>query len=336
MRLYASQFQRTLDKIASHYILFGKEPSLIQMNSDKLNALLKAKGYEREFILIDNANQFDWSTLLMQATSPSLFNPQRFFDIYLPNAKIKANGAQVLLKLASLPDPNTIWILRTNEADAATQKSAWWRAWETLGVAVQHPQLNTDTFLQWILQYSQSHGLTLTRDCALFLCDRYQGNLAAAKQTLDMLGLTFEGKPVTLSELNTHFADQSLFSIFEVCDFALQGHTKEVIKGFDVLATTPAEFPLLIWALNKMLNELATLLSQPEAFEKLSIWSSRRPYYYHAAKRLSYSDCLHLLQGLFRCDANLKSGEKGAACHFLLDVLLHLSGKKAIDFEAIF
>lgn len=336
MRIYASQFQRALETLSTHYILFGKEQTLIQYHSDQLNTTLKSQGFEREFILIDHPAQFDWSTLLMSAASPALFSPRRFYDIYLPNAKVKAEYAQVLLKLASFPDPNLIWIIRTQDVDTATQKSAWWQAWEKLGVVIQHPLLNADTFLQWISQYSKRLDCLLNDDCLRFIRDCYQGNLSAAKQIIDMLALAYEGQPITLSELSAHLKDQSLFSTFEICDLALQGRSKEVVNSFAGLIEASTELPLLVWALNKALNELSTLATSPEAFEKLPIWASRRPLYHQALRRLQGVDCQHLIECLFHGDTALKSGKKTLAFHLILNVLLHLSGKKIIDFKAVF
>ncbi|MFO1257955.1 MAG: DNA polymerase III subunit delta [Gammaproteobacteria bacterium] len=337
MRIYASQFQRALETLSTHYILFGKEQSLIQYHSDQLNAVLKSQGFERAFILIDHPAQFDWSTLLMNAASPTLFSPRRFYDIYLPNAKVKAEYAQVLLKLAAIPDPNLIWIIRSQDVDAATQKSAWWQAWEKLGVVIQHPLLNADTFLQWIVQYSKRIHCLLTEECLRFIRDRYQGNLPAAKQTIDMLALAYEGQPISLSELNAHFKDQSLFSTFEICDLALQGRSREVVSSFEALAgSSSTELPLLVWALNKTLCELSTLATNPEAFEKLPIWANKRSLYHQALKRLRGIDCQHLIECLFHGDTALKSGEKGLACQLILNVLLHIAGKKVIDFKVIF
>lgn len=336
MRIYATQFQRALETLSTHYILFGKEQSLIQYHSDQLNATLKSQGFEREFILIDQPAQFDWSTLLMNAASPALFSPRRFYDIYLPNPKVKAEYAEVLLKLAISSDPNLVWIIRSQDVDTATQKSTWWQAWEKLGVVIQHPLLNADTFLQWISQYSKRLHCQLNDDCLRFIRDRYQGNLSAAKQTIDMLALAYEGQPITLSDINAHFKDQSLFSTFEICDLALQGRSKEVVSSFEALTEASSELPLLVWALNKALIELSTLAKSPEAFEKLPIWASKRPLYLHALKRLQDVDCQHLIECLFHGDTALKSGKKTLACHLILNVLLHLSGKKIIDFKAIF
>lgn len=336
MRIYASQFQRALETLSTHYILFGKEQSLIQCHSDQLNTVLKSQGFEREFILIDHPAQFDWSMLLMNAASLNLFSPRRFYDIYLPNAKLKTEYAQILLKLTVTPDPNLIWIIRSQDVDAATQKSAWWQAWEKVGIVVQHPLLNAETFLQWIVQYSKRLHCVLTDDCVRFIRDRYQGNLSAAKQTIDMLALAYEGQPITLSDLHAHFKDQSLFSTFEVCDLALQGRSKELVSSFEGLtATSPAELPLLVWALNKTLCELSTLATSPEAFEKLSIWANRRPLYHRALKRLQGVDCRYLIQCLFRGDTALKSGQKTLASDLILNVLLHLAGIKVIDFKEI-
>ena len=338
MRIYASQFSRNALGQTHYpaYLLFGKEPAHIQLNAEALIQHLTQQGFVREFVMVDNASQFDWAGLNAAIASPSLFEPQRLFDIFVPQFKTNKAMTQQFSKLAETDAPGTCWMLRTFEMTSSMQKTAWWREIERRGLVVQHPQLNATMFLNWLTEYAKRLALNLTRDALTFLRDHYQGNLIRAKQALDLLPLVFEKTQITAEMLSTQFKNERLFSVFELCDDALQGRVEPVVQGFNALNESPASLPLLVWSLSKTLNELQTLATNPHEFEQLGIWANRKAFYHQAKMRLPLPHLKQLIQLLFKADHALKTGENAQASQIILYVLLHLSGKQFIDFKCFF
>ena len=105
--------QLRADQLAAHlqrgckalYLVHGDEPLQVQEACDAIRAAARAAGYaERQVFSVGGAH-FDWSGLIGEAQSPSLFAERRLIDIRIPSGKPGKDGSDALQRYAAaLPD----------------------------------------------------------------------------------------------------------------------------------------------------------------------------------------------------------------------------------------
>ena len=199
MQLALPQLSAHLQKgLRSLYTLHGDEALLIQEAADAIRATARAQGYTERTVHTVAGAHFDWSEVLAAGGSMSLFADKQIVEVRIPSGKPGKEGSPAIQQLAESAQGNdsTLTLFLLPRLDAATRKGAWFGALEGAGVTLQIDPIDRNALPQWIAQRLQRQGQSVAageegQRTLQFFADRVEGNLLAAHQEIQKLGLLY-------------------------------------------------------------------------------------------------------------------------------------------------
>jgi DNA polymerase-3 subunit delta len=282
-RLNADQLTGHLQRgLAPLYLVFGDEPLLALEAADAIRAQARREGYsEREVFTVEAG--FSWQSLLASGNSLSLFASRRILEIRIPTGKPGTEGGQVLQDYcARLPD-DTITLVTCPKLDKQAQATKWFKALEQAGTVVPVYPVERPRLPQWIAGRLAAQGQRADAAILQFLADRVEGNLLAAHQEIQKLGLLFPAGPLNFDQVREAVLDVSRYDVFNLSDAMLAGDAVRLVRILDGLKGEGVAPTLALWALTQEIRTLARLkLGQrkgaalPQLFRELRVWESRQ------------------------------------------------------------
>src|SRR5690554_2877573 len=188
------QLDHTATPLASLYIISGDESLLVIEAMDALRAAAARQGYtERTRLMLDARS--DWSALLGATQNVSLFGDRKFLDLALPSGKPGKAGGEALETLAGKLSKgelsDVLVALSLPRLDRATRSSKWASALIEAGTLVEVPSIDRNALPRWIGQRLIRQGQELDLDTMAWMADKVEGNLLAAFQEIQKLGLLY-------------------------------------------------------------------------------------------------------------------------------------------------
>jgi DNA polymerase III subunit delta len=311
-------------------LVTGVEPLLIDEACSAVRAGAREQGYgEREVHFIEKG--FDWDALMMDAASMSLFANLRLIELKFRNAPDAAAGKN-LAKLAAEPPQDTL-LLVTGELEPKSQKSAWVNEFERHGLVVVAAEMTRERLPDWIARRLQKHGVTLEREAAELLADRVEGNLLAAQQEIERIGLLRPDARLDADAVAELVADNARYDVFELATAAFLGNAPRALRVLDGLRGEGREPPLILWALLNDLRALSRVVQHSpddrnldSIFRAESVWGSRQGPLRAALRRLRRSDIDLLITAAARADRVAKGNLKGDAWVELTGLVARIAG----------
>ena len=334
MKLRPEQFAAHLQReaLAPAYLIFGAELLIVQELADQLRAVARQQGYaEREQFIVETG--CDWAGFANMLNTLSLFASQRVIELRLGGQKLEAAGAEIVKNYLARPAQDQILLVIADKLDAAVQRSAWVRALESSGIVVQVWPVNSQQLPGWIQQRLRSRRLRADQQAVQLLAERTEGNLLALAQEIDKLQLLFDGQTLTADLLVSAIARSARYSVFDLADAVLAGHSRRVGRLLNGLTAEGLEPVLILWALQRELQLLLTLHQAcasgrdlASALQQAKVWEKRKPLVSKALKRLSRSRCQQLLQHCAVLDQMIKGARKGNIQNALWALSMAMSG----------
>jgi DNA polymerase-3 subunit delta len=305
---------------------------LIDEAATALRAKARAAGYgEREVHFIERG--FDWDALLMDANSLSLFANLRLIELKLRNAP-DASASKNLVKLVAAPPADTV-LLVTGELEPKQQKSAWVNEFERQGTVVVAPPMTRERLPEWISRRLQQHRVTLEPAAAQLLADRVEGNLLAAQQEIERIGLLKPGMTLDADAVAELVADNARYDVFELSTAAFLGNASRALRILDGLRSEGREPPLILWALLNDLRAVSRVLQREPndrnldgIFRAEQVWGSRQGPIKVALQRLRRADIDALLVAAARADRVAKGSLRGEPWVELTGLVARIAGVK--------
>ena len=314
-KLYANQLAAQLQQgLAACYLIFGEEPLQKLEAIDAIRIAAKAQGYdERLSFTLDN--QFDWSQLHNELSAMSLFADKRLIELEL-SQELPPTASEQLKQLASALSPDIVLVLHGQRSFAEVSKLAWFKQLQNVALQVAIYPLDDRQTRQWLQQRARQLNLQLTGDAFNLLQHHSAGNLLAARQELEKLALTHPNQTIDADTLAGFLADHSSFTVFQLGDAILAGEGQQALHRLHRLIQQDLEPAIVIWQLQKDLQQLQQLhhnqqqgIALSQAFKQLAIWPKRQPLYQQALQRLSLNYLNYLLQELAAFDRLYKAGQ---------------------------
>jgi DNA polymerase III subunit delta len=251
MQLGANQLTNHLQRgLKSLYTLHGDEPLLQQEALDAIRAAARSQGYtERSSHTVSGAH-FDWSEVLAAGGSLSLFADKQILEIRIPSGKPGKDGSVALQQLADAAQGNAdvLTIIMLPRLDKLTKSTAWFAALENNGVALQVEPVERQALPQWIAQRLGAQGQRVEpgeegQRTLQFFADRVEGNLLAAHQEIQKLGLLFPvegekgegGGVLTFDQVESAVLNVARYDVFKLSEAVLGGHAVRVQRMLDGL-----------------------------------------------------------------------------------------------------
>lgn len=327
MKINSKQLSHYLQPpLAAIYLISGDEPLLMQEACDAVRTAVKKAGYlERQCFSIE-AN-FDWHTLVNQVNTLSLFSQKRFVEIAIEHSKLSESGSKTLQNIASAPPTDVIILIKTAKLAASIQSTAWYKAIEKKAICLSVWPLSQQELRAWVKQRLQSAQLATTAETIELIASSCEGNLLAAKQTIEKLQLISIAGNLSYADVVAAITDHAHFSIFDLTDAILAGKAEQVVKIIEVLQAEGVEPILVLWAITKELRQLIKIASEQKnntidaLLQKYYIRESQKPVIKRCLQRHTVENLQRFLQQGLIIDQAIK----GIRCNSVWDELLRLS-----------
>jgi len=329
----AAHLARTL---APLYVVHGDEPLLAIEAGDAIRAAARRAGCEEREILVAEPG-FRWDALMAANANLGLFGARKLVDLRIPSGKPGADGARALEYCAAHPSPEQTLLVTLPRLDRATQGSAWFSALVEAGVSVAVAPLATEELPAWIAARLALQKQRVGRETLAFLAERCEGNLLAARQEIEKLGLLLPEGDLDADAVERAVSDVARYDVFQLSEAWLAGDAARTLRIIAALEAEGEGIQLLLWQLSEDIHALAFVLETTAAGQPVAIavrnarvWGKRQAAMAHAARRLDSDAIATLLAALARLDALSKGIGRGTVWDELRATALALTGSRAL------
>ncbi len=298
-------------------MISGDEPLLSQEAADTARRLAREAGHEeREVFTADR--HFDWLAFGAGLNSPSLFGSRRLVELRLPSGKPGKQGGQVLAEYADRPDPDVVLLILVPRLDQQGLKTAWARKVDAAGIVCRVWPPSRRELPDWVAARMRAAGMNPARDAAAMIAERCEGNLLAARQEIEKLGLLTGGGAVDADAVAAAVSDSSRYDVFQLAEAVILGDLRRALRVLQGLRGEGLEPPVILWAIAREIRTIArghAVVAQgrtfADAMASLRVWKNRRPVMQRAMGRISRHRAYDLLRRAARADRVIKGAEKG-------------------------
>ena len=316
------------------YVVYGDEPLLVIEAADAIRARARQQGYsEREVLTV--LPQFDWGQLLAAGGNMSLFGDRKLIDLRIPTGKPGKEGGAALQDWCRNLSPDNLLLITLPELDWREEKAVWFTTLVNAGVAIK---LNAPPLAElpgWIAGRLRRQQQSADLDSLKFIAERVEGNLLAAHQEIQKLGLLYPAGALSLAQIREAVLNVARYDIDGLREALLAGDVARLSRTLDGLMHEGEAPPLVLWAMSEEIRALAILrsgLDRGRPLEQLlkeaKVWGPRQNPVKKALQRLSTATLEAALQHAGKIDRLAKGVGQGNIWEEFLRLGLSLSTQK--------
>ena len=325
MNLAPAQLSEHLKRgLKSLYTLHGDEPLLVQEFADALRTAARAQGYTERTVHSVAGAHFDWSEVLASGGSLSLFADKQIVEIRIPSGKPGKDGSAALQQIAERAqgDDSTLTLVLLPRLDSATAKGAWFGALDSFGVTVKFDPIDRRNLPQWIAQRLQLQGQRVAggeegQRTLQFFADRVEGNLLAAHQEIQKLGLlhpsTANDGVLSFDQVENAVLNVARYDVFKLSEAVLAGQAVRVARMIDGLQSEGESEVLVHWALSEDIRNMKRVKDalnagrpMPMALRENRVWGVKEKLFERVLPNISDSTLANLLHAAHKVDGIVK------------------------------
>ncbi len=316
------------------YVVYGDEPLLVIEAADAIRARARQQGYsEREVLTV--LPQFDWGQLLAAGGNMSLFGDRKLIDLRIPTGKPGKEGGAALQDWCRNLSPDNLLLITLPELDWREEKAVWFTTLVNAGVAIK---LNAPPLAElpgWIAGRLRRQQQSADLESLKFIAERVEGNLLAAHQEIQKLGLLYPAGALSLAQIREAVLNVARYDIDSLREALLAGDVARLSRTLDGLMHEGEAPPLVLWAMSEEIRALAILrsgLDRGRPLEQLlkeaKVWGPRQNPVKKALQRLSTATLEAALQHAGKIDRLAKGVGQGNIWEEFLRLGLSLSAQK--------
>ncbi len=307
MQLALAQLQQHLNKtLSSIYVLVGDEPLGQTECLDAIRlAARKAGAEERVSLLVDRS--FNWQSVQQFGQALSLFASKRILEIAIPNGKPGIDGGKALTELAEKPIADTTTIIILPALAREVKKSVWFNQLQNAATVIELNDVAPSQLPQWIAQRLALQNQSAENAALAFMAHQVEGNLLAAHQEIQKLGLLYPEGAISFEDIETAVLNVSRYDAFKLGEAVLAGdaeRTSRILQGLQDEGEQPvAVMNPLIWVLRPLVRVKRAQANGENinnAMTNARIYGDRQQLTQRALSRLSLRQLEAALQKL--CD----------------------------------
>ncbi|MBV8045819.1 MAG: DNA polymerase III subunit delta, partial [Paludibacterium sp.] len=305
----------------------GEEALVALEAADLIRAAARQQAYlEREVLTVEAG--FDWSSLIDAMSSVSLFASRKVLEIRIPSGRPGVEGAEALTRLAEHPPEDTVTLVLLPKMERQ-QQGKWFQALEKAAMVLHAAPIDRQALPGWINRRLQAQGLSMSAEALTFFVDRVEGNLLAARQEVDKLGLLYPQGELTLEMLRDLVANVARFDVFHLSESWLEGDAARALRMLEGLEAEGEAPVLVLWSFSedvRMLLRLRQGLKEGRQVRDLSrelrLWGNKQRLAEPALRRIGARRLMQALETCARVDRQIKGVEQGEPWR-TLKVLAH-------------
>ena len=312
--------------IKSLYTLHGDEPLLVQEFADSLRTHARGLGYTERTVHTAQGAHFDWSEVLASGGSLSLFADKQIVEIRIPSGKPGKDGSAALQHIAERAgkgggDDSTLTLIMLPRLDSMTTKGAWFGALESYGITVKFEPIGRGMLPQWISQRLQAQGQRVAageegQRTLQFFSDRVEGNLLAAQQEIQKLGLLYgatDSGVLSFEQVENAVLNVARYDVFKLSEAVLGGQTVRVARMLDGLQAEGESEVLVHWAISEDIRSMKRVKDaitagrpMPMALRENRVWGVKEKLYERVLPGITDTTLANLLTAAHKVDGIVK------------------------------
>jgi DNA polymerase-3 subunit delta len=302
MQLRAEQLESQLSKsVASVYVIHGDEPLLALEAADAIRAAARKHGCdEREVLSVERG--FDWSELTQAGASQSLFGGRKIIELRIPSGKPGTQGSAAITSMCdrlshakaggSRLDQENVTLVSVPRLRKDDQNARWFLALSGAGVVVDIYPVERARLPDWIGARLARQGQRASQEALGFLADRVEGNLLAAYQEVQKLGLLLPKGELSAEQVSDAVANVARYDAYDCSAALLAGNMTRYVRVLDGLRGEGESPVFILWALAEELRALVRIQQGVEAGRSIDqllrenrVWGERQALIKTALKR---------------------------------------------------
>ena len=249
MQLRPAQLAAHLEKpLAPLYLLHGDEPLLTIEAGDAIRSAARRQGFDEREVIVVGPN-FKWDELFLAAGNLSLFGGSKLVDLRIPSGKPGREGGDALQKYLGTLGPGVVTLITLPELDGAARKSAWFSALANAAVTLECNAPPLAQLPEWIAGRLARQQQSAPRAALEFIATHVEGNLLAAHQEIQKLGLLHPAGEIPLAAVEAAVLNVARYDINDLRDALRARDTVRAARTLEGLKSEDAPKPLVLWAL---------------------------------------------------------------------------------------
>jgi DNA polymerase-3 subunit delta len=314
------------------YAIHGDEPLLSMEAADAIRARARAAGFAERSVLLAERG-FDWSELAASGASLSLFGDRKLIELRLPSGKPGTDGARAIEAFCAKLPPDALTLVMLPRLDRAGQSSPWFAALESKGAIVNVFPVERSRLPEWIASRLARQKQSATPETLRFLADCVEGNLLAAYQEIQKLGLLLPPGELGFDAVREAVMNVARYDAGKLGEAMLSGDRARLARMLDGLRGEGEAPPRVLWLLAEEIRAVCRVQDGIAAGRPLAdvlrearVWGdARQALVGKAARRLSRGALLAALEHAAGVDRMVKGIVKGDAWDELLQLGLRFA-----------
>jgi len=333
MQLRAEELERHLSRgLDALYVIHGDEPLQSLEAADAIRASARANGYlERDVFSAERG--FDWKQLRASGASLSLFSSKKLIELRIPGGKPGAEGGPAIVQYCAALAADVLTIVTLPRLDRKAQDSAWFSALTHKGTLINALQLERAQLPRWIAARLARQKQKADQATLQFLADSVEGNLLAANQEIQKLGLLFSPGELAFDPVCSAVLNVARYDAFKLNEAMLAGDTARLARMLDGLKSEGEAPPKILWVLAEEIRAVAKVqagVAQGESLQQLyrnnRVWGDvRQRLVSEAARRIKAAALGQALRHAARIDRTAKGLARGDVWDELLQLCLRFA-----------
>lgn len=333
MQLRADQLEAHLQGgLRPLYVVHGDEPLLALEAADAVRTSARESGHTERTVLVVERG-FDWSQLAMSAAGMSLFGDKKLLELRIPGGKPGTDGAAALEAHCRDLAPDVVTLVTLPRLDRQGQNSAWFARLSEAGVVINVYPVDRPRLPQWIAGRLARQKQRADAEALEFLAEAVEGNLLAAHQEIQKLGLLHPAGELSLDQVRDAVLDVARFNVYQLTEATFGGDAARLARVLDGLQGE-GEPPLrVLWVMSDDVRAVFRLQAGREAgrsdqdtFREQRIWGeARQRLLAQCARRVPARVAREALRHAARIDRIAKGVARGDAWDELLQLGLRFA-----------
>jgi len=298
--------------LAPLYVIASDEHLLALEAADRIRKTARAQGFtERDVLTVERT--FKWGELLAANQALSLFGDKKLIELRIPTGKPGKDGSAALQSYAKDLGPDNLTLITLPKLDWQTAKASWVTALQQAAVYIDIPNVERAQLPQWIGMRLASQGQSAERQSLDFIADRVEGNLLAAHQEIQKLGLLHEPGKLSFEQVHDAVLNVARYDVFKLSEAMLTGDVARLARMLEGLKGEGEALPLVLWAVTEEIRTLLKLKAgmgqgRPlgALLKEYRIWGPRERMMEPALRRVSLATLEAALQEAAQVDRMVK------------------------------
>ncbi|MFC5480480.1 DNA polymerase III subunit delta [Massilia suwonensis] len=321
--------------LAPLYVITSDEHLLALEAADKIRRAARAAGHtERDVLTVERS--FKWGELLAANQALSLFGDKKLIELRIPSGKPGKDGSAALQAYAKDLSPDNLTLITLPKLDWQTAKASWVATLQQAAVYIEIPNIERAQLPGWIGMRLGAQGQSADRAALDFIADRVEGNLLAAHQEIQKLGLLHEPGKLSFEQVQDAVLNVARYDVFKLSEAMLMGDPSRLARMLEGLKGEGEALPLVLWAVSEEIRTLLKLkagMAQGRPLGALlkeyRIWGPRERMMDPALRRISLPVLEAALQEAAQVDKMVKGLRAKAFAGDAWDAMLQLALKVA-------